>query len=289
MLKIMSYMKKLDKFVILIDGSIYLYKAYFGAPNIKNISGKSVGAIYGIIKMIKKTLRLYSTNCVAIVFDSHHNTSRNKIYKNYKSNRKKMPEDLKHQIPIIKNILSFMGFSIFCIDGIESDDIIGTMSIKLEQQGKKVFIFTNDKDMMQLVSSNVNIININNYKIYDVIEVYLKYKIFPCSIADYLALVGDCSDNIPGIPRIGEKTAVKLLNKFPSLLDIYNNIRKVDKLTDIKSKKVIYSLKKNKRKAFLYYKLTKINTNIKINFSFKDIIRRSCDKEKLFNLFKTIK
>ncbi|MDQ1237677.1 MAG: hypothetical protein O5V64_525 [Wigglesworthia glossinidia] len=261
--------------IILIDGSIYLYRAYYGLPNLKNKLGQPIGAIYGMISMIKKILKKYTPYYVAIIFDSGKTTNKHKIYKLYKENRNKMPDNLHCQIPAIKKILKLMGLSVFSIDGIEADDVIGSISKLLENQGKKSCIFTNDKDMMQLVSKDINIIHINSYKKFDPHEVYLKYRVFPHVISDYLALVGDVSDNIPGVPGIGKKTASILLTKFYSIQGIYNNLNIIKKMKFINKNKIIDSLISNKNMVYIYHKLTKIDTNIKINFSIKDIRLKS--------------
>lgn len=264
-------MDNISKKVILIDGSIYLYRAYYGLPNLKNKLGQPIGALYGMISMIKKILKKYKPYYIAIIFDSGKCIYRNKIYNLYKQNRNKMPDDLFVQIPRIKKILKSMGLSIYSIHGIEADDIIGTISKLLENQGKKILIFTNDKDMMQLVSNNINIIHVSSYQIFDPQAVYLKYKVFPHLISDYLALVGDASDNIPGAPGIGKKIASALLSQFCSIGDIYKNINSIKKTKFFNKDKIIQSLQNNKSKIFRYHKLTKINTDLKISFSIQDI------------------
>lgn len=264
-------MNYINKKVILIDGSIYLYRAYYGLPNLKNKLGQPIGALYGMISMIKKILKKYNPYYIAIIFDSGKCNYRSQIYELYKKNRNKMPDDLYVQIPKIKKILKKMGLSIFSIKGTEADDIIGTISKLLESQGRKILIFTNDKDMMQLVSNNINIIHISSYQKFDPYAVYLKYKVFPHVISDYLALVGDASDNIPGAPGIGKKVASILLSQFYSIKGIYENINNIKNMNFFNKDKIIKSLQNNRSKIFKYHQLTKINTDIKIRFSIKDI------------------
>ncbi|CAL4322653.1 DNA polymerase I [Buchnera aphidicola (Periphyllus testudinaceus)] len=277
-----KYKKKL---LIIVDGNNYLYRSYFAFKNLKNKKGESVGAIYGFLIMLKKVFNEYNPTKIIIVFDHPKINFRKKIYKNYKSNRPKIPKKLKKQIKTITKIIKHIGIPILKIPGFEADDIIGTLSIINNNSKQKILILTNDKDMTQLINKNVKILN-SNEQIIGKKEVKKKYGVSPKLIKYFLAIVGDRSDNIPGIPGIGIKTAQKILKVFKSLKEIYNNLEKLKFINIRNSKKLENIFKKNKKIAFLSYSLSKIKINIKLKTLKKKFKLKKPNLKKIFEYFK---
>lgn len=255
--------------VILLDSFSYLYRAYYADSNLKNnIDQQPRNVIYSMFNMLQRLIKKYNPTHIAIIFDSKGINFRKKIFKNYKDNRQPMPKNLKIQIDILYQIFKYIGVNVFMIDDVEADDIIGTLAVELEIQNKKVLINTNDKDMSQLVTSNVSIVDIATNYIYGPVEIYQKYGVPPKLMIDYFALVGDRSDNIPGVLGIGKKTAQILIQNLGGINSIYNNLDKISKISFRGSKNISKKLLKNKDLAFISYKLATIKTNIKINKNF---------------------
>jgi len=202
---------------ILVDGSSYLYRAYHAMPELMNSQGKSTGTTYGVVNMLRKLLRDYKPSHIAVVFDAKGKTFRDDLFPEYKANRPPMPDDLREQIAPIHAIVKAMGLPLLMIDGVEADDVIGTLAQQATEQGIETVISTGDKDMAQLVNEHVTLINTMSNTMTDVAAVHEKYGIAPNRIIDYLALMGDKVDNIPGVPSVGPKTATKLLQQYDSL------------------------------------------------------------------------
>jgi len=271
--------------VIIIDGSLYLYTSYYGFRNFENTSGEPFGAIYGMLKMIDNILIKYkNSKKFIIIFDSSKKTFRNKIFKEYKKNRSPMPHSLYIQIQPLFEILNKIGIKILTIPGVEADDIIGSLAYKLEENGEQIIIISHDKDMLQLVTKNINIFNKKNNNIITPETVKEKYGIKPKEFIDFLALMGDVSDNIPGVPKIGVKTALFLLNKFSNIKNIYYNIEKIPFLSFRNAKNITIQLKKNKEIAFLSYKLATIKLDIPINMNFKEMILKEYCSQNSFKI-----
>lgn len=205
------------KRLILIDGSSYLFRAFHALPPLTSSKGAPTGAIKGVIAMIRKLVADNPGAPVAVVFDPRGGSFRNELYPEYKANRTKMPDDLRAQIEPIHNIIRLMGLPLIVVDGFEADDVIGTFATRASEAGTNVLISTGDKDMAQLVSPRVTLINTMNDSLLDETGVLAKFGVRPDQIIDYLALVGDSSDNIPGVPKCGPKTAVKWLTEHQSL------------------------------------------------------------------------
>lgn len=203
--------------LLLVDGSSYLFRAYHGLPQLTSPSGHPTGAIYGVLNMLRKLLKDEQPDRVAVVFDAKGKTFRNDIYPEYKANRPPMPDDLRVQIEPLHQIIEAQGLPLIVIEGVEADDVIGTMSQQASEQGYQVLISTGDKDMAQLVNANVSLINTMNNHFMDEASVVEKFQVKADQIIDYLALMGDSSDNIPGVPKVGPKTAAKWLGEFGSL------------------------------------------------------------------------
>ncbi|WP_295164242.1 5'-3' exonuclease [uncultured Buchnera sp.] len=281
----MLYIKK--KPIIIVDGSLYLYRSYFTFQNFNHNEENPSGAIYGMLKTIQNILKKnYRSQKIIIIFDSSKKTFRNTIFKEYKSNRSTMPNKLYIQIQPLLEILEEIGIKTLSILGIEADDIIGSLSCKLEREGEQVLIVSHDKDMIQLVTDNINILHLSKNIVLTPDKIKEQYGIYPQEFVDLLALMGDASDNIPGIPKIGIKTALFLLKKFSNIKNVYNNIEKVQFLSFRNAKNAAIQLKNYKKTAFLSYQLAKIKLDIPINITSEEItLKKTCFK-KLSNLIK---
>jgi DNA polymerase-1 len=209
--------------LILVDGSSYLFRAYHSPPHLTNSKGEATGAIYGVINMLKSLIRQYDPSHMVVVFDAKGKTFRNDMYSEYKANRPPMPDDLRTQIAPIQSIIKAMGFPLISIEGVEADDVIGTFARIASEQKRHVLVSTGDKDMAQLVNEHVTLINTMTDTISDPDTVVEKFGVGPDLIIDYLALMGDKVDNIPGVEGCGPKTAVKWLQKYGSLQGVMDN------------------------------------------------------------------
>ncbi len=208
---------KQQKPFILVDGSSYLFRAYHAMPRLSNSRGEHTGAIYGVINMIRRLLKDYQPEHIAVVFDAKGKTFREDLYAEYKAHRPSMPEDLAEQIEPIHRIIQAMGLPLLCVPGVEADDVIGTLAQQATAHGLETIISTGDKDMAQLVDEHVMLVNTMTDTLSDTQGVIDKFGIAPEQIIDYLALIGDTVDNVPGVPKVGPKTAVKWLNEYGSL------------------------------------------------------------------------
>ncbi len=212
-----------QKKLVLVDGSSYLFRAYHGLPQLSSPSGHPTGAIYGVLNMLRKLIKDEQPDKVAVVFDAKGKTFRNDIYPEYKANRPPMPDDLRVQIEPLHEIIKAQGYPLISIEGVEADDVIGTMSREAVDQGYEVLISTGDKDMAQLVNPHVRLINTMNNQLLDEDGVVEKFQVRADQIIDYLALMGDSSDNIPGVPKVGPKTAAKWIGEYGSLQAVIDN------------------------------------------------------------------
>ncbi|RRQ21827.1 DNA polymerase I [Thiohalobacter thiocyanaticus] len=206
-----------DKPVVLVDGSSYLYRAFHALPPLTNSRHEPTGAVYGVINMLKRLLKDYEPEHVAVVFDARGKTFRDEMFEHYKANRPPMPEELAAQIEPLHAIVRALGFPVLQVPGVEADDVIGTLARQADARGEPVVISTGDKDMAQLVEGNITLVNTMSNTRLDREGVVEKFGVPPERIIDYLALVGDSSDNIPGVPKVGPKTAAKWLNEYGSL------------------------------------------------------------------------
>ena len=206
-----------DKPVVLVDGSSYLFRAFHALPPLTASDGHPSGAIKGVTAMLRKLMADYPGSRVAVVFDASGKTFRNELYAEYKANRPPMPDDLRAQVQPVKEIIEAMGLPLLVVAGVEADDVIGTLAREAEEKGTPVVISTNDKDMAQLVGDHVTLVNTMSDTEMDAAGVEEKFGIAPERITDYLALVGDSVDNIPGVPKVGPKTAAKWLQQFGDL------------------------------------------------------------------------
>lgn len=200
-----------DNPLVLVDGSSYLYRAYYAPPHLTNSKGEATGAVYGVINMLRSLLNQYKPSQMAVVFDAKGKTFRNDMYSEYKAQRPPMPDDLRTQIAPLHQIIKALGLPLVCIPGVEADDVIGTIATQASKEGRAVLISTGDKDMAQLVDENVTLINTMTNTVMGPAEVTEKFGVGPELIIDLLALQGDKADNIPGLPGVGEKTALAML------------------------------------------------------------------------------
>jgi len=210
-----------QKKLVLIDGSSYLFRAYHvPGPDLRSPDHKPTKVVYFVLNMLSKLIKDEQPDKIAVVFDAKGKTFRNDIYPEYKANRPPMPDDLREQIEPLHDIIRARGLPLICIEGVEADDIIGTMSREAAEQDYQVLISTGDKDMAQLVNANVSLINTMNNHSMDEDGVVEKFQVRADQIVDYLALMGDSSDNIPGVPKVGPKTAAKWISEYGSLAGV---------------------------------------------------------------------
>ena len=208
---------KATKPLVLVDGSSYLFRAFHAMPNLSNAQGEPTGAIYGVVNMIRRLLADYDPEHIAVVFDAKGKTFRNDLYPEYKAHRPPMPQELAQQIEAVHEIIKAMGLPLLCIPGVEADDVIGTLAQQATEQGIDTIISTGDKDMAQLVNQHVTLIDTMKDVVSDEQGVAERFEVTPAQIIDYLTLIGDKVDNVPGVPKVGPKTAVKWLQEYGSL------------------------------------------------------------------------
>ncbi|WP_413506125.1 DNA polymerase I [Photobacterium phosphoreum] len=271
--------------LILIDGSSYLYRAYHAAPNFTNSDGEPTGAIYGVVNMLRSMLRQFSADRIAVIFDAKGKTFRDDIYPEYKANRPPMPEDLRGQIAPLHAVIKAMGLPLIAISGVEADDVIGTLATQASKQGMPVLISTGDKDMAQLVDQNVTLINTMTDVVMDPAGVVDKFGIGPELIIDYLALMGDKVDNIPGVPGVGEKTAKALLTGVGGLDTLYANLDNIAPLGFRGSKTMAKKLLDNKESAYMSYKLATIKLDVELELAPEQLCKGVPDTDALTELF----
>lgn len=276
----------IEKPIILVDGSSYLFRAYHAPPHLTNSKGESTGAIYGVVNMLKSLVRQYQPEKMIVIFDAKGPTFRNEMYSEYKANRPPMPDDLRTQIAPIHKIIKAMGLPLVAIEGVEADDVIGTIAQEQAEQGNHVLISTGDKDMAQLVNDKVSLINTMTNTYMDPQGVVDKFGVGADLIIDYLALMGDKVDNIPGVPGVGEKTAVALLQGLGSIENIYQNLDKVAALGFRGSKTMSTKLTDNEDQLQLSYQLATIKLDVEHNVSNDEMIVQAPNKEQLAELYK---
>jgi len=267
-----------NKTLVLVDGSSYLYRAFHAMPALTNSKGEPTGAVYGVTNMLRRLLNDYDPAHVAVVFDAKGKTFRDDLYPEYKANRPPMPDDLRRQIEPIHAIVRAMGFPLLCIEGVEADDVIGTLAKQAEEQGMKVIVSTGDKDMAQLVNEHVSLVNTMTETKMDPDGVVEKFGIPPERIIDYLALIGDTVDNVPGVPKVGPKTAVKWLEKYGSLESI------IEHADEFKGKVGEY-LRDSLQQLPLSQELVTIKCDVEMALKPLQLERQNPDKEILRELF----
>ncbi|HHZ8503972.1 TPA: DNA polymerase I [Morganella morganii] len=274
-----------DNPLILVDGSSYLYRAYHAFPPLTNSAGQPTGAMYGVLNMLRSLVMQYEPSHVAVVFDAKGKTFRDELFEAYKSHRPPMPDDLREQIAPLHDMVIAMGMPLLSVSGVEADDVIGTLAKQAAAEGRAVLISTGDKDMAQLVTPDITLINTMNNTILGPEEVETKYGVPPSLIIDYLALMGDSSDNIPGVPGVGEKTAQALLQGLGSLDDIYADLDKIAGLSFRGAKTLAPKMETNKEMAYLSYTLATIKTDVELDRTWDSLALSEPDLDKLHALF----
>jgi DNA polymerase-1 len=264
--------------LVLVDGSSYLYRAYHALPKLTSSRGEPTGAIHGVLNMISKFASEESTEHFVVIFDAPGKTFRDELFERYKATRPPMPDDLRAQIEPLLEAIPAMGIPLLRIGGVEADDVIGTLCRQAQDAGMKVLVSTGDKDMAQLVNDKVTLINTMTGTVLDREGVKKKFDVFPEQIIDYLALVGDSSDNIPGVPKVGAKTAAKWLNQWPTADDI---IASADEIPG----KVGESLRENIEQFRLSQTLATIRQDVELQDGPTDLRRFAPDRKKLKTLY----
>ena len=271
--------------LVLVDGSSYVYRAFHALPMLTTSEGRNTGAVRGVISMLRKMVAEYPDSPVAVVFDAKGKTFRDDMYPEYKANRPPMPDELREQIEPIHEIVKAMGLPFICEPGVEADDVIGTLAEQASKAGRKVVISTGDKDMAQLVNDDVTLVNTMTDTVMDPAGVVEKFGIGPELIIDFLALMGDKVDNIPGVPGVGEKTALGLLQGLGGLDEIYGNLDAVKELSFRGAKTMGAKLEKEKDNAYLSYELATIKLDVDLPEKPEDIANGEPDREALVDWF----
>lgn len=269
--------------LILVDGSSYLYRAFHAFPPLTNAGGEPTGAMYGVLNMLKSLLNQFAPTEMAVVFDAKGKTFRDEMFAEYKAHRPPMPDELRSQIEPLHQMIRALGLPLLVVPGVEADDVIGTLAKQAAANGRDVLISTGDKDMAQLVSDKITLINTMNNTVLGPQEVREKYGVGPELIIDFLALMGDSSDNIPGVPGVGEKTALALLTGIGSLREIYANLDAVPALGFRGSKTLPAKLELHRDNADLSYALATIKTDVELEPI--PLTRQSADTDTLISLF----
>ncbi|WP_137165339.1 DNA polymerase I [Salinimonas lutimaris] len=270
---------------ILVDGSSYLFRAFHGLPPLTNSKGQDTGAIYGVINMLRSLIKQYNPTHIAVVFDAKGKTFRDEIYKEYKANRPPMPQELGSQIKPLHSIIRAMGLPIIVEDGVEADDVIGTLARIATEKGIDTVISTGDKDMAQLVNQHVTLINTMTNTTMDVEGVKEKFGIPPELVIDFLALKGDKVDNIPGVPGVGDKSAQALLNGIGGISAIYDNLDQIAGLGFRGSKTMAKKMADYEEQARLSYELATIKLDVEMDFCPETLAPTEPDNEQLAELF----
>jgi DNA polymerase-1 len=271
--------------LVLVDGSSYLYRAYHALPPLTNSKGQPTGAVKGVINMLRRLRKDYPQSPIAVVFDAKGKTFRDELFAAYKANRPPMPDDLRPQVQPIHDIVTAMGLPLLVVEGVEADDVIGTLARQAAEKSRPVIISTGDKDMAQLVCEHVHLVNTMTDSYLDVPGVKEKYGFGPELMIDFLALMGDKVDNIPGVPGVGEKTALGLIQGLGGLDAIYTNLEAVRDLDFRGAKKMPEKLQEHRDQAFLSYQLATIKTDVPLAVTPESIHIGQPDNQRLLALF----
>ena len=274
--------------IVLIDGHSILHRAFYGVPDLSNAEGLHTNAVYGFLNIMFKILDEEKPEYLTVAFDVHAPTFRHEIYKEYKGTRKPMPEELREQVPVMKEVLKAMGIKTVEKPGLEADDILGTLATRAEKEGMEVSLISGDRDLLQIASSHIKIripktkggkTEIEDYYASDVEN---RYQVNPKQFIDLKALMGDTADNIPGVPKVGEKTATELMVRFGSLDGIYEHIEEVTK------KSIRESLLANKELADLSKILATIKVDGEVEFSYEEAEVRNFYTDEAYKIFKRL-
>ncbi|NCW00040.1 MAG: DNA polymerase I, partial [Proteobacteria bacterium] len=265
--------------VFIIDGSSYLYRAYHAMPPLSTSKGQPTGAIKGVTNMLMTLKKDSEGSPIIVVFDAKGKTFRSEIYKEYKANRPPMPDDLRKQLEPLKEICKAIGFPLIEISGVEADDVIATLVNKAKEKNFKAVVSTLDKDLMQLVEDpNITIMNTMKHQIFTEDKVFEKFGVQPNQIRDMLALVGDSSDNIPGVPKVGQKTAAKWLNEYKNLDGIKDNAESIKGVVGENLRNSLADLERN-------VELVSLKDDVELGMDFHSLLQLNTDQERLDELF----
>ena len=274
--------------LMLIDGHSIVNRAFYGVPELSNASGLHVNAIYGFLNILFKLLDDESPNYLCVAFDMSAPTFRHEKYPEYKGTRKPMPEELREQIPVLKDVLRAMDITIVEHAGWEADDILGSLAVKAEREGMEVSLVSGDRDLLQIATDTIKIVlpktkaGKTEYEIYHTQDVVDKYQVTPAGIIELKALMGDTSDNIPGVPKVGEKTATALLVEYGTVANVYDNLDKITK------KGLHDTLEANRDKAELSRWLATIKTDCDTNVTWDEIELKNIYTYKAYESLKTL-
>ncbi|MEE4998777.1 DNA polymerase I [Pseudomonas alliivorans] len=272
--------------LVLVDGSSYLYRAFHALPPLATSKGLPTGAVKGVLNMLKSLRRQYPESPFAVVFDAKGGTFRDTLYAEYKANRPSMPDDLRVQVDLLHACVKGLGYPLLCVEGVEADDVIGTLARSSAAADRPVIISTGDKDMAQLVDGHITLVNTMTGSVLDVAGVKEKFGVGPEHIIDFLALMGDKVDNIPGVPGVGEKTAVGLLvGVGGGLKELYGNLEAVAGLPIRGAKTLAAKLEEHREMAFLSYELATIKIDVPLDIELDQLHCGEPDRDALMELY----
>ncbi|GAB2714840.1 DNA polymerase I [Halomonas garicola] len=275
--------------IVLVDGSSYLYRAFHALPALTTSAGQPTGAVKGVLNMLKRLIKDYPESPMAVVFDAPGKTFRDALYEEYKANRPPMPDDLRSQIEPLHQCVRALGLPLLCIEGVEADDVIGTLARHATDAGRDAVISTGDKDMAQLVNDHITLVNTMKNETLDVAGVEDKFGLPPERIIDFLALMGDKVDNIPGVPGVGEKTALGLLQGMNGGLEtVYGDLERVTTLGFRGAKTLPKKLEAHRDQAFLSFDLATIKTDCELPAGLDDLEIAHPDRDALVGLYREL-
>ncbi|MEQ6888349.1 DNA polymerase I [Halomonas sp. CS7] len=278
-----------DTPIVLVDGSSYLYRAFHALPPLTTSEGQPTGAIKGVLNMLKRLIKDYPDSPMAVVFDAPGKTFRDELFEEYKAHRPPMPDDLRSQVKPLHDCVRALGLPLLCIEGVEADDVIGTLARRATEAGRDAVISTGDKDMAQLVNAHITLVNTMKDETLDVEGVKDKFGLPPERIIDFLALMGDKVDNIPGVPGVGEKTALGLLQGMQGGLEtLYADPEKIKTLGFRGAKTLPKKLEEHRDQAFLSYQLATIKTDCELPVGLDDLDIAHPDREALVELYRRL-
>ncbi len=275
-----------DKKLMIIDGNSLLHRAFYALPTLTTKEGLHTNAVYGFLTMLYKIHDDYNPDYIGVAFDRKGATFRHKEYQEYKAGRKKTPDELGMQFSVLKEVLDKLNIFRVELEGFEADDLAGTLAKHGEKNGLDVILVTGDKDYLQLINDKTKVLitrkGMTNLEVYDEKALFERYEVTPTQFIDLKGLMGDQSDNIPGVPGVGEKTGIKLLKQFDSIEGIYENI------DSISGKKLVERLAENKQQAFMSKRLATIITDVPVNINIEELKREEPDYDELYNLYKEL-
>lgn len=271
--------------VYLLDGSSYIFRAFFALPPLSNASGMPTHAVYGFTTMTLKFLKSRRPEHLAVVLDAGRETFRNQIYKEYKSNRPEAPPDLVPQFPYIRKVLEAMNVAVLELGGYEADDLIATLAKYFSTRGMEVIIVSGDKDLMQLVGNGIRLFDSGKDKWIGIEAVKEKFGVEPDKVVEVMGLMGDSTDNIPGVRGIGEKTAIALIQKYQSLENLYDRLQELEATGLRGVERIRKALAAGKDQAFLSRELATVRADVPIRVELEQLRYQGWDKEKLQELF----